>query len=57
VTTPQALRETIAEALAADGPVVVDVAVNPSEIPAMPHVDIGQVWRFGIGKAREVFGV
>jgi pyruvate dehydrogenase (quinone) len=54
VTQPQALRETIAQALVEDGPVVVDVAVDPSEIPAMPHVELDKVWQFGIGKAREL---
>lgn len=53
ITKPQALKETIAQALASDGPVVVDVAVDPSEIPAMPHIDLDKVWKFGIGKARE----
>jgi pyruvate dehydrogenase (quinone) len=56
VSDPQLLRDTIARALAAPGPVVVDVAVDPSEIPAMPHVKIEQVWRFGIGKIRELIG-
>ena len=55
VTKPQMLRETIAKALATPGPVVVDVAVDPAEIPAMPHVELGKVWKFGIGRAREVF--
>jgi pyruvate dehydrogenase (quinone) len=56
VTDPQLLRETIANALAASGPVVVDVVVDPREIPAMPHVKIDQVWKFGIGKIRELIG-
>ncbi len=56
VTKPQVLRQTIAQALAVDGPVIVDVAVDRDEIPAMPHVELGKVWRFGIGKAREVLG-
>ena len=56
VTQPQALRETVAAALAAEGPVVVDVAVDPDEIPTMPHVELGKIARFGIGKARELFG-
>jgi pyruvate dehydrogenase (quinone) len=30
--------------------------VNPAEIPSMPHIHIDQVWKFGIGKIREVFG-
>jgi pyruvate dehydrogenase (quinone) len=54
VTQPSALRETLAQALAAEGPVVVDVAVDPSEIPSMPHVELSNVWKFGIGKAREL---
>ncbi len=56
VSNPQLLRDTIARALAASGPVVVDVAVDPSEIPAMPHVKIEQAWRFGVGKIRELIG-
>jgi len=56
VTKPSALRETVAQALAAPGPVIVDVAVDPAEIPAMPHINLDQVWRFGIGKMREALG-
>ena len=56
VTKPEMLKDTIAQALTADGPVVVDVAVDPSEIPAMPHVELDKVWKFGIGKAREALG-
>jgi hypothetical protein len=37
--------------------VVVDVAVDPSEVPAMPHLDLDKIWKFGFGKAREVFHV
>jgi pyruvate dehydrogenase (quinone) len=55
VTQPQALRDTIVKALAAPGPVIVDVVVDPAEIPSMPHVHLEQVWKFGIGKMREVF--
>jgi pyruvate dehydrogenase (quinone) len=56
VTRPQALRDTVAQALATPGPVIIDVVVNPSEIPAMPHLKLDQVWKFGIGKLREVVG-
>ena len=55
VTQPGQLRAVVAEALATPGPVVVDVAVDPAEIPAMPHIELSQVWKFGIGKARELF--
>jgi hypothetical protein len=51
---PGALRATIARALAEPGPVAVDVAVDPAEIPAMPHVELAKVWKFGIVKAREL---
>jgi pyruvate dehydrogenase (quinone) len=54
VIHPQALRETVARALAAPGPAIVDVIVDPAEIPAMPHVDLEHVWKFGIGKMREL---
>jgi pyruvate dehydrogenase (quinone) len=54
VTRPQALRETVARALATPGPAIVDVIVDPAEIPSMPHVNLDQVWKFGIGKMREI---
>jgi pyruvate dehydrogenase (quinone) len=53
VTQPQALRDTVARALATPGPVIVDVVVDPTEIPAMPHIKLSQVWKFGVGKLRE----
>jgi hypothetical protein len=37
-------------------PVVVDVLVDPTELPSMPRVGVGQAWKFGIGKLREVLG-
>jgi pyruvate dehydrogenase (quinone) len=54
ITRPDALRETAARALATPGPVVVDVAVDPNELPAMPHIGVEQAWKFGIGKIREL---
>ena len=42
VTQPNALRDTVAQALATPGPVIVDVAVNPLEIPTMPHIHAEQ---------------
>jgi thiamine pyrophosphate-dependent acetolactate synthase large subunit-like protein len=54
VTQPERLRATVAEALAVAGPTIVDVVVDPAEIPAMPHFDLDQVWKFGIGKIREL---
>jgi pyruvate dehydrogenase (quinone) len=54
ITQPQALHETVAQALATPGPVIVDVVVDPAEIPSMPHVNLDQVWKFGVGKIREL---
>ncbi|HSI47535.1 MAG TPA: thiamine pyrophosphate-dependent enzyme [Ideonella sp.] len=56
ITQPGQLGETVARALATPGPVVVDVAVDPGEIPSMPHVELSKVWKFGLGKAREWLG-
>jgi pyruvate dehydrogenase (quinone) len=56
VTKPEDLHDVVARALATPGPVVVDVIVDPAELPAMPHIDPAQVWKFGIGKARELVG-
>ena len=56
ISRPAELRSTVAEALAAPGPVVVDVAVDPKEIPSMPHIEASKVWKFGVGKARELLG-
>jgi len=54
VSQPQELRATVARALSTTGPVIVDVIVDPTEIPSMPHVNIEDVWKFGIGKMREL---
>jgi pyruvate dehydrogenase (quinone) len=54
VTKPDMLRETVAKALAAQGPVIVDCVVDPAEIPSMPHINLDQIWKFGIGKMREL---
>jgi len=56
VTRPEELTGTLARALAAPGPVVVDVLVDPNELPSMPHIEPAKVWKFGIGKAREFLG-
>jgi pyruvate dehydrogenase (quinone)/pyruvate oxidase len=54
VTRPALLHESVAQALAMSGPVVVDVAVDPKEIPAMPRLQLEQAWKYGIGKMREL---
>ncbi len=56
VTDPAALRQTLGQALATPGPVVVDVIVDPGELPSFPHIRPEQVWKFGIARAREMLG-
>jgi pyruvate dehydrogenase (quinone) len=29
--------------------------VDPAEIPTMPHIEIGQAWKFGMAKVREAW--
>jgi pyruvate dehydrogenase (quinone) len=53
VDRPDRLRSTIAEALACDGPVIVDAVVAADEMPNVPHVDLAQIGRFAQAKIRE----
>ena len=52
---PAELKETIAAFLAAPGPAVLHAFVDPEELPTMPHIDLAQVWRFGLAKLKEKF--
>lgn len=52
---PGALDATIREFLAAPGPAILHAFVNPAEIPTMPHIEIGQAWKFGIAKIKEAW--
>jgi pyruvate dehydrogenase (quinone) len=54
VTQPEMLHDAVAKALAVPGPVIVDVVVDPAEVPSMPHINLDQVWKFGVGKIREL---
>jgi pyruvate dehydrogenase (quinone) len=51
--TPAELKPAVANFLAAPGPAVLHAAVDPDELPTMPHVDLGQAWRFGLAKLKE----
>ncbi|MDB5479911.1 MAG: pyruvate dehydrogenase [Caulobacteraceae bacterium] len=53
VDKPGALRSTLAEALACDGPAIVDAVVAADELPNLPHVDLAQIGRFAQAKIRE----
>src|SRR5215470_16593608 len=50
---PDELRGAIAEALAVDGPAIVDCVVVANELPNMPHVDLGLVKNYAIAKIKE----
>jgi thiamine pyrophosphate-dependent acetolactate synthase large subunit-like protein len=53
VEEPDRLRSTLAEALACDGPAIVDAVVVADELPNLPHVDLAQLGRFAEAKIRE----
>jgi len=50
---PGELRGAIAEALAADGPAILDCVVAADEIPNLPHFDIDQAGHYAIAKVKE----
>ena len=50
---PENLRSVIADALACDGPAIVDAVVAADELPNLPHVDLGQIGHFAQAKIRE----
>ena len=50
---PASLIDTVRAFLAAPGPAVLHAVVDPDEIPSMPHIELGQVWKFGIAKVKE----
>ncbi|MBU3079006.1 thiamine pyrophosphate-binding protein [Sphingomonas quercus] len=53
VRHPAQLDQSIRDFLAAPGPAVLHAAVDPAEIPVMPHIGAGEVWKFGIAKIKE----
>jgi pyruvate dehydrogenase (quinone) len=53
VSDPANLRAVIAQALACEGPVIVDAVVAADEMPNMPHVELAQVGHFAQAKIRE----
>jgi pyruvate dehydrogenase (quinone) len=55
--TPAELRPAVADFLAAEGPAILHAVVDPEALPVMPHIDPGQVWRFGLAKLKERIGL
>jgi pyruvate dehydrogenase (quinone) len=50
---PDELRNAIAEALAVDGPAIVDCVVAADAMPNVPHIDLGLVKNYAIAKVKE----
>ena len=53
VSEPAQLAEAVAEALAAPGPVLLDVLTNPEEISLPPKATAADAWGFAIAKLKE----
>ena len=53
VDQPDKLRSTIAEALACDGPAIIDAVVAADELPNLPHLDFAQIGHVAQAKIRE----
>jgi pyruvate dehydrogenase (quinone) len=50
---PDQLDGAISELLAAPGPAILNVLIDPAELPLMPHIKLDQIWRFGLAKVKE----
>jgi pyruvate dehydrogenase (quinone) len=50
---PDELMAAIGEALAIDGPTIVDAVVAADEMPNMPHVELEQVGHYAVAKIKE----
>ncbi|HEV2976810.1 MAG TPA: thiamine pyrophosphate-binding protein [Casimicrobiaceae bacterium] len=53
VTKPDHLLATIREALASDGPTIIDAVVASDELPNLPHLDLALIGRVAQAKVRE----
>ncbi len=53
VTDPHAVEGALLEAMAHDGPVLIDVLTNPDEIAVPPKPTLEQGWGFAIAKTKE----
>jgi thiamine pyrophosphate-dependent acetolactate synthase large subunit-like protein len=53
VSDPSKLNPTLREALAKDGPVIVDAVVADDEIPNLPHIDLKRVGNYAIARVKE----
>jgi thiamine pyrophosphate-dependent acetolactate synthase large subunit-like protein len=53
ITKPDELLATIREALASDGPTIIDAVVASDEPPNLPHLDLALIGRVAQAKVRE----
>lgn len=56
VDKPDQIEPALANALAADKPVVIDVAVDPDALIMPPKITLNQATHFGLAKVREALG-
>ncbi|MFY0409926.1 thiamine pyrophosphate-dependent enzyme, partial [Solicola sp. PLA-1-18] len=54
VEDPADVDAAVRDALAHDGPVLLDVVTNPEEISLPPKPTLSQAWGFAIAKSKEV---
>jgi len=47
------LEEMLGPFLAAPGPAILNVFIDPDELPIMPHIKLDQIWHFGMAKVKE----
>ena len=50
---PGDLKDALSQALAVDGPAIVDAVVVADEMPNMPHVELEQIGHFAVAKMKE----
>jgi pyruvate dehydrogenase (quinone) len=50
---PGQLKAAVGEALAVDGPAIVDAVVAADEMPNMPHVELEQIGHYAVAKIKE----
>jgi pyruvate dehydrogenase (quinone) len=55
VESPENIQEAIEKALAHDGPVLIDVVVNPSALTMPPKIELSQAKGFGIYMLKQIF--
>ena len=50
---PDELRPAISEALAVEGPAIVDAVVVANELPNLPHLDLDMIEHYAFAEVRE----